>query len=139
MLLMMYYWLLVLHVLTLLLLCLSVPLVTLLRHLLVTLHASLQSNVIVSVLFISSFLFIYLSIYIIYYDLFFYVSVCLSIYRYFTQIVQMEAYRSFLMTVTTNIWVVLKCVLMEHGVLFVVTSLMIMIPKLHVDNWDILT
>ena len=51
----------------------------------------------------------------------------------------METYRSFLITATTNRWVVLKYVLMEHGVLFVVTSLMIMMPKLHVDNWDILT
>ena len=51
----------------------------------------------------------------------------------------METYRSFLITVTTNRWVVLKYVLMEHGVLFVVTSLRIVMPKLHVDNWDILT
>ena len=55
------------------------------------------------------------------------------------KIVQMETYRSFLTGATTNRWVMLKCVLMEYWVLFVVTSLMIMMPKLHVDNWDILT
>ena len=62
---MMYYWLLVLHVLTLLLLCLSVPLVTLLRHGIVMLNALLLSNVIVSVFLLHLYICIY--IYIIFY------------------------------------------------------------------------